>query len=1117
MSSVKWFVSLCTVTFVTLNFTDARIVSGYREIRLLIGEGKYAQAMIACKEMVKANPDSPPLYEALVDASYYGNALLDATSFFHSLARDGSRPDLAYYGAGLVQYCERNFKMAVLLFERAIALGCEYPDCYKMLEYSYEKASGEAAATRVFSILSSKNPDNANNWYGLALAHWDKKDGSTILRCLNEALRRRPGEARYQQAIAAAMSVYGDERRAEATIEELLAISLSESDYQGYFFLQAYKVQLSAKMGRESGSNTAMDDLAEFANKIGFHRWEGWCYLKQADIEFEIGAFRKSIKSGTKARHASEIAHDSDLEVACLGRLFESHLALGNIGEAIDAALIRLRYLDKGGTQRQIVKALLDMGRAYHEIGKFDLSLDYLTEALARTVTIEKDTILQIELRSAMGLAYKGQGKSAEAMRSFKLALSLLPSRRVWPHIKAQVSGEIGRCLLLMRDYREAIQYFSAQRALVKANNLLRIEPEVHANLGDYYFARGQIMKASGFYEKALSKSRVLHLQRLVNRSLRGIAHTKSILGDTFGALRAYSDLLGDEVGQVGSHIDAVLVLGTDGEIRSDIEEYVRLLLKVSDAKKAFAISEFLKLHEAADPFSLPLCKVNDSRFDSLIIHARDIRRRFGRLHTDLSNSSRDSPFEEGLLRNIALRSQIAETEIEYGRLLNAISRTSQVFRERLLPLQIRLVSLQHFLGETNTAVVEYLVGRKSTIAFVITVDTLSAFEVKVSADSLNVTLSSLTPLLDAKKDMEGIWNPILASFDSSIALKLFRLLLRPAMPIIQNVSRLTIVPDESIRNLPFEILKCESIEGVKDRGIGSSLFLVERFEINYALAASFITGKATSVPVRRILAIGSDLVNGPEVGSNDSKLDLIDPFTKQAERSLFPGVRNEKGRIQKVIGLDRVYAPGREYRKHDFINSVKAFELIHIASHSIWNQKNPSISSLHLNEDRHRFGEGVLMSYELADLDLHSRILVLSACNSARWSKEARSYGFLKGSFGADAISIVGAVWPIDDEATSDLMETFYGFMKEGMRVGRALQLAKIKLMRSGKHDPFYWGGFILVGPSVSIQWVDSEKAESERATLFGFAFALIVFSVAWYLQFKSGQVKEVETGSLT
>ncbi|MEH1834432.1 MAG: CHAT domain-containing protein [Nostoc sp.] len=55
-----------------------------------------------------------------------------------------------------------------------------------------------------------------------------------------------------------------------------------------------------------------------------------------------------------------------------------------------------------------------------------------------------------------------------------------------------------------------------------------------------------------------------------------------------------------------------------------------------------------------------------------------------------------------------------------------------------------------------------------------------------------------------------------------------------------------------------------------------------------------------------------------------------------------------------------------------------------------------------------------------------------------------------------------MASLWAVDDEATQQLMIQFYQNLKQGMTKRKALQQAKLKLI---KDHPFYWSPFVLIG----------------------------------------------------
>ena len=91
---------------------------------------------------------------------------------------------------------------------------------------------------------------------------------------------------------------------------------------------------------------------------------------------------------------------------------------------------------------------------------------------------------------------------------------------------------------------------------------------------------------------------------------------------------------------------------------------------------------------------------------------------------------------------------------------------------------------------------------------------------------------------------------------------------------------------------------------------------------------------------------------------------------------------------------------------------------------------------------------------------------------------------------------NIIMTLWQADDEATSVLMEYFYGFLKEGYSKGEALQKARFAFLDN--HDqthPYYWGSFVLMGDPSPVKssgwWI---------YLLVGIGFLLLVIGVLFY-----------------
>jgi CHAT domain-containing protein len=96
--------------------------------------------------------------------------------------------------------------------------------------------------------------------------------------------------------------------------------------------------------------------------------------------------------------------------------------------------------------------------------------------------------------------------------------------------------------------------------------------------------------------------------------------------------------------------------------------------------------------------------------------------------------------------------------------------------------------------------------------------------------------------------------------------------------------------------------------------------------------------------------------------------------------------------------------------------------------------------------------------------------LIVLSACHSGggRTVPGEGLAGLARSILLAGAERVIGAKWPVDDEASARLFEHFYRFLwsDPALSPGAALRTAQLALKREPRfRSPFYWGAFFLLG----------------------------------------------------
>jgi CHAT domain-containing protein len=112
---------------------------------------------------------------------------------------------------------------------------------------------------------------------------------------------------------------------------------------------------------------------------------------------------------------------------------------------------------------------------------------------------------------------------------------------------------------------------------------------------------------------------------------------------------------------------------------------------------------------------------------------------------------------------------------------------------------------------------------------------------------------------------------------------------------------------------------------------------------------------------------------------------------------------------------------------------------------------------------------DGLLTAVEAASLNLSgTELVVLSACETGVGEVRAGDgvQGLRRALTMAGAASQVMSLWQVSDEATRELMESYYRELMDGK--GRAAALRDVQLAmqrRAGRAHPFYWAAFIFAG----------------------------------------------------
>ena len=757
--------------------------------------------------------------------------------------------------------------------------------------------------------------------------------------------------------------------------------------------------------------------------------------------------------------------------------LNSSATALRGLGRYEDAlnyyhqTLVSARELNDLRTQWTVLR---NTGALYFETGESDRSEAPLQESLRLARELKNNALQALSLET-LGLWEMNREHYSAALNFYEQSLATKPEN---PLVLAETLNNLGITYELLGESQKAVDVL--QQALkTKEATGSGTDSVILSNLGESQLSLGLLPQALASEQRALAiahqaggmpyiewmaEKRAGQVQRAMGNTEEALAHYRTSIDDLE---RLRPGLLATESGRAAmlrSH--GVFVEAAD------------LLVELHREAEALAVAERGRARAFLDLLA-------ESRVGVLEELTPEQKQREDSILGRISAAQKEL-WKEGLSpeEEKKHRAELAGAEGDLETFHTEVRESNPRFAAIQYPQPVGVTQIQQDLLVGQAALVEFLLGEKRSIVWVVTPNKVTAAflpprkEIEAQVASYRKVLSERASALTLEQSLTEI---------NRDAVGLYTSLLQPVTGAIASSLKLIVVPDGALNYLPFETLAARPWRG-SARGRPPS-YLLENFSIVYGPSASALLtvqamNRAPVSPRKALLAFGDPVVNssgstaaatseGSRSARETTEVQVKDMYAERGfSFARLPYTREE------VLAISALYPPYErqiylgEQAREETVKSEKLdeYRYIHFASHGFIDETKPGRSGLLLSRDAQSAEDGILQMGEIMRLKMNADLVTLSACSTGLGKLVSGEgiLGLTRAFFYSGARNVAVSLWNVNDSATAALMKLFYQNLNRGVPRGEALRQAQLALLR-GKNStwshPYFWASFVLVG----------------------------------------------------
>jgi CHAT domain-containing protein len=346
-----------------------------------------------------------------------------------------------------------------------------------------------------------------------------------------------------------------------------------------------------------------------------------------------------------------------------------------------------------------------------------------------------------------------------------------------------------------------------------------------------------------------------------------------------------------------------------------------------------------------------------------------------------------------------------------------------------------------------NVQVVQYNVLKDKLLIWVIARAQFEVVEKKISLGELNALALKYTEMLgsiDGTRDSEA----------AQVGRTLYDVLISPVAHMLNKSQEICIIPDKALFYLPFAALISPT----------TGAFLLQDYTLLFAPSAS-------------VLIICSEAARRKAGGSQETFVGIGNPTFDRATYPQLPDLPSAGVEVRQAAKNYNVASclTGEAALKGLVETKIGSADIIHFACHYVTDETSPMNSRLLLAKDDKMTGDErawTLSAQEMSQKWLRrTKLVVLSACQTGveHYYNGEGMIGMARTFMVAGAPLVVATQWPVETDATANLMIKFHQLRKQqGLPTTQALRLAQLAMLGDTNERyrrPYYWATFLPIG----------------------------------------------------